>query len=496
MLYGGFLLGLLWLFQVQFLDDFYRSIKAKEVKAAAGEIAILLQQQGEVSEIDAIAANNELCVSVLNEAYSEIYTSNQRDPRCMIDRMTQSEITVLHEEAIQNGGNASRLITKDTLREPQDQEMMQPDQPWMKNRPKGYQNMTYAQVLRLSDAQSLIVLVNAEISPVSATIATIRTQLVIVSAILVGLGLCLAFLMAKVIAAPIKKINESAKRLAQGDYHVAFSGSAYREIQELNDTLRYAAQELSKVTLLQRELLANVSHDLRTPLTMISGYGEVMRDIPGENNAQNVQVIIDEAKRLTNLVNDLLDLSKLQSGAQELVLQECDLWEMTQAMTARFQKLLNDESIHFCLSAQQGGSWRIQGDSGKLNQVLYNLINNAITYCGADKTVEVRLLDQGDHLCVEVEDHGMGIAPQDLPYVWERYYRSAHHVRAAVGSGLGLSIVKQIVELHHGVCGVRSELQKGTTFWLTLPKENHESASKSHKESYRNKASSPQDTDA
>lgn len=466
MLFGGIMLALLWIFQVQLLDDFYRTIKAGSVKAAAEDISGVLMESADRESIDEIAGKNELCVSILNEDYFEIYTSNRRDPRCMIDKMKQSEIISLHEEALVNGGSASRLITTDEKHNPTD-DTQWPAQLGGMNGERGYENMTYAEVLRLSSGQSLIVLVNAEISPVHATVETIRTQLIIISFLLLGLGLILAYVMAKKIASPIMKINDSAKQLAKGNYEVSFTGNAYREISELNDTLTYAAGELSKVQSLQRELIANMSHDLRTPLTMISGYGEVMRDIPGENNAENVQVIIDEAKRLTSLVNDILDLSKLQAGVQSLTLSDFDITALVESLIKRYRKMVSSQDYHIVFEHE--APCTIRGDEIKLNQVMYNLINNAITYCGEDRTVIIRQVNKEHTVRLEIIDHGAGIPKEELPYVWERYYKSKHHVRSAVGSGLGLSIVKNIVELHHGTYGVESELGQGTTFWIELP---------------------------
>lgn len=144
--------------------------------------------------------------------------------------------------------------------------------------------------------------------------------------------------------------------------------------RELAATLNYAAAELSKVEDLRRELIANVSHDLRTPLTMISGYAEVMRDIPGENTPENVQIVIDEANRLTGIVNDLLDLSKLQAGALTLTVSEFNLTEDIRNTLHRYDKLADfsfpftyDRTVYVC------------ADQLKISQVLYNLVNNAST---------------------------------------------------------------------------------------------------------------------
>lgn len=192
-----------------------------------------------------------------------------------------------------------------------------------------------------------------------------------------------------------------------------------------------------------------------------------MRDIPGENTPENVQVIIDEANRLTGLVNDILDLSKLQAGVQTLAVTPCAITKMIMRLTERLQKMLEARDYH--IKFEYDKECVIEGDEIKLNQVMYNLISNAVTYCGDDRTVIVKQEVVENGVRIAISDHGAGIPESELPYVWDRYYKSKqHHVRSTLGSGLGLSIVKNILDLHHAQYGVESEMGKGTTFWVKL----------------------------
>ena len=473
LLFSGIMLLMLWVFQVQFLDQFYRMIKSHAVKNAAVSIQQVIDNDEDYKEqIEAIARKNDLCVSVLNEDLTEIYTSNRRDPRCMIDKLKKSEINSIYQEAVANGGNSERFIETDEARNRKMSEVppeitdFTPDNDPIKKE-KGLQNMTYASVVKNEADKALVVLVNAQISPVDATVETIRTQLVIITAVLILLGMLLAYIMSKKIAKPMIAVNQNAKQLAKGNYEVSFNGSGYREISELNDTLRYAAEELSKVQQLQRELIANMSHDLRTPLTMISGYGEMMRDIPGENTPENVQIIIDEANRLTYLVNDILDLSKLQAGVQALELQSCPITKIIKQIAERYAKMQQEEPCQIKLQYEE--SCYIQADEIKITQVIYNLVNNAITYCGEDRLIIVKQIKKAETVRIEIIDHGEGIPKEQLPYVWERYYKNKHHKRSKTGSGIGLSIVKSILELHHAAYGAESEVGKGSCFWFELP---------------------------
>ena len=312
------------------------------------------------------------------------------------------------------------------------------------------------------------VIVDCVITPVSATVHTLRIQLVYISIIMIILSILIAFFLSKFISKPIIKINEQAKVLAKGNFDVEFKESGYREISELSKTLNYTTQELSKSDNLQKELLANVSHDFRTPLTMITGYGEVMRDLPGENTPENVQVIIDEAKRLTGLVNDLLDISKIQAGVTGLETKEFDITESIKAIIERHSKLL--EPYGYNIYFKYNENIIVDADEFKIYQVVYNLIANAVNYSYDNKTITVSQIKHRDNVRIEVEDHGPGIPKDKLDSVWDRYYKiDKNHNRAIIGSGLGLSIVKNILEMHGAKYGVDSTEGVGSTFWFELP---------------------------
>ena len=217
---------------------------------------------------------------------------------------------------------------------------------------------------------------------------------------------------------------------------------------------------------LKNELIANISHDLRTPLTMITGYAEAMRDLPGENTPENVQVIVDEANRLSTLVNDLLDISKIQSGVISLDIKEFSITELINGILTRYNKLIAQENYN--ITFEHGESTVVKGDEIKISQVMYNLINNAITYTGEDKKVVVRQIVEADKVRIEVENPGDKIPEDMLPLIWDRYYKAnKEHKRAVVGTGLGLSIVKGILEAHKFSYGVSSQENK-TVFWFDI----------------------------
>ena len=307
-MFVALLLMLLWLLQIVFLESFYKTIKTNSIKNTAEQIAAGINDEDFYAEVNRLTRQDLICVHVIREDGTAILTSGNQ-PSCILHMLLNDQTSLLFRQAEENGGTVLENYQLLEL------------SPAMQS--KGTpQNASTEQLLygiltargEGDAAEPVMVMVDATITPVNTTVDTLRAQLVIITVIMTAFSVLLVLLLSSMISRPIIRITESAKQLATGDYDVHFTGGSYREITELADTLNYAGRELSKVEHLRQEFIANVSHDLRTPLTMISGYAEVMRDLPGENTPENVQIIIDEAHRLTDLVNDLLDLSHCKAA--------------------------------------------------------------------------------------------------------------------------------------------------------------------------------------
>lgn len=313
----------------------------------------------------------------------------------------------------------------------------------------------------------LALLLNTSVVPLASTMDILNILMSFLTIVVICATVVFALMIALWITRPIEEINRSAKQLAECNYNVRFQAEGYKEIAELADTLNYAAEELHKVDNLQRELIANISHDLRTPLTLITGYAEAMRDLPHENSEENLQIIIDEGNRMKALVNDVLDISKIKAGTAPMNITTVSLTNSIESELTRYNKLRDREGC--IIDFRYAELVTVSGDQNRLMQVVYNLVNNAVNYMGEDKTVLVTQTVNKNRVRISVTDHGEGIAEQQLPLIWDRYYRvDKNHKRAAVGSGLGLSIVRTIVEAHNGKCGVESIPGKGSTFWFEL----------------------------
>ena len=558
------LLGVLWLFQIVYLDDFYKMIKQQETETILNEVEdVLYNSDDPASDVDEIAAKNNIAIYITDNTgqavYNAEYIFNSKMsslPGYMFElfyneavagggeatvqykgsEMVKNEVHVQDQLTVtpnpaeagsvepepqadaEPGAEAESDADADTVTETteqQDEQQMDlapPDEPTefdengepippdltdggdggplapVEDGALSYtiqrehheehflQNMgddlaesiIYVRILQIK-GEERVLMVNSVLTPVDATVATLKYQLVIITIIMVLIAFIIAFVIARTISRSIIKLNEGAGQLAQGNYDVTFNSRDYKEISQLSDTLNYAAGELAKTEALQQELIANVSHDLRTPLTMIKGYAEVMRDIPGENTPENVQVVIDETEHLTGLVNDMLDISKLKAGTIEIQPETYDLTESIKNVLTRYNKLREVEG--YTIDFNYDENVEIYADEQKMFQVIYNLINNAINYTGDDKRVTVNQIIKEDCVRIEVKDTGNGVSEEDIPYVWDRYYkdRSAHK-RALQGTGLGLSIVKKVLELHQARYGVDSVTGQGATFWFEISK--------------------------
>ncbi|HIY96907.1 MAG TPA: HAMP domain-containing histidine kinase [Candidatus Borkfalkia excrementigallinarum] len=327
----------------------------------------------------------------------------------------------------------------------------------------------------ISEANDAYLYIDYSTEVASMAIGTMRVQLIMISIIVIFLALVLSALLSMKLTKPITQITKAAKRMAMGDFSVNFKGEySYAEMDALAETLDYAKEEIGKSDELQKEVLANVTHDLKTPLTMIKSYACMIQEISGDNpekRAKHTQVIIDESDRLTSLVNDILNLSKIRSGMDSLKITNFNLSEFVHTVCERFGYL--SETQGYTIERDIEDELYTEADMEKIEQVVYNLIGNAVNYTGEDKKIKVGLKKEKDGvLRFTVTDTGKGIPPDQIDTIWDRYYRSSEtHKRPIKGTGLGLSIVKTILQKHNFLFGVESEVGKGSTFYVLFPEK-------------------------
>ncbi|GMA52481.1 sensor histidine kinase ResE [Alicyclobacillus contaminans] len=230
--------------------------------------------------------------------------------------------------------------------------------------------------------------------------------------------------------------------------------------------------EERKLDRLRKDFIANVSHELRTPLSMMQGYAEALQDEFGDNPEQRrelADIIHDETLRMKRLVNDLLDLAQLESGQFQMNFQHLDLTRTVRKVRRKFQALALEQGVQLVTEIPVHPVW-VRGDPDRLEQVFTNLMDNAIRHTGSGGRVAVGMEAAGGSVKVWVADTGSGIPVEDLPYIWERFYKADKaRTRGNSGIGLGLAITRHIVLEHRGDIAVESQLGQGTTFTVTLP---------------------------
>lgn len=445
------IVALIWFLQIFLLNNSYEDMKIKEVSRVSSEIqAAYLRQDEYFSEnIQRMSLVNDYYVMMEKKDSILRFVPDGDNPAPVVGyAMRIPEL----KKAIMNNAQLNHAYIKFSM--------------GMEN----YDILAYGTIIDLEDDTPVFLYIFTPLYPVNSTVQILKNQLSIVTIVALILAFILAYLFSRRISKPIKGMTEEAKKLSYGNYDAHFVGNSYSEVNKLADTLNTSAYEMASTDQRQKDLIANVSHDLKTPLTMIRSYAEMIRDLSGDNPEKrntHLKVIIDESDRMANLVNDMTMVSKLRTNDIELSEDNFDLVLAAKSILDSFDVFKEQEGYLFkFLSPKEAMCY---GDEEKIKQVIANLVGNAVKYCGEDKEVIVRIIKSGKTFKLEVSDHGPGISKEDLPHVWDRYYKaSTNYVRPTEGTGLGLSIVKEILTLHHVDYGVTSEVGKGSTFWFQI----------------------------
>lgn len=433
----------IWLFQIIFLNAYYESAKSKEIDQVVETLKTKFNnKESFINMLDSLTYNNTLCVQIEVEDIIT-YTSGTNNRNCAsLDILKKYKTT----------------FKKSELKE-QNYKILNPT----------YKDKILIKAVKLNN--NTYMYINTQLEPLDSTVTILKSQFIYVTVLVLFLSFLLALLISKQLSKPIEKITQKSKLLANGYTEIQFNtNTGIDEINELSKALNYASSEIAKTNELRRDLMANVSHDLKTPLTMIKAYSEMIRDISYKDQEKmnsNLKTIIDETDRLNLLVEDILTLTKLESKTIKLDKTELNLNDLIKDILSRYHIF---ENYNFIFETDK--EYKVKADKKRLEQVFYNLINNAINYTGKDKTVKIKLTDLNKYLKVEVIDTGKGIKKEDLDKIWDKYYTSnKNHKRAVAGTGIGLSIVKNILELHNYKYGVKSS-KKGTSFYFLIKKLN------------------------
>lgn len=448
--FSTLILLFIWLFQILFLKYYYELYKTNELEQTIENIDLKFKY--DVSNLqdtlEQYAYDRGICSEIMYNG-AVTYTTNPLNRGCLniYNHANKTKVENEKNRFLNSDNNRFRLrivnekITKKTL--------------------------VYG--IKLDDKTTIFI--NTSIEPIDSTVTILKSQFSVITFLVIILAIIVAYFISNKLTGPIHKLTQNSKELSKGNFNISFDTKTdIEELQILSSSLDYTKNVLKQSDELRRDLMANVSHDLKTPLTMIKAYAEMVRDISYKDNQKrekDLNVIIDEVDRLNILVNDILNLSKLESNIDDLVIDDFDLANVINTIIERFKIYSFTEEFIFIKNIPD--KVIIKADKQKIEQVIYNLIGNAINYSNDKKKIYINVYYKKNKIRVSITDVGNGIDKNDVKNIWNKYYKSEKkHRRNTIGTGLGLSIVKNILELHKYKYGVITKKNKGTTFYFYI----------------------------
>ena len=472
-----FLLGLFWFLSTQLLEPLYTKHIEKQLTSQAESIVSQLDKA--IAKGDTLSRwsfghlflNNEFFEKLTVELYSggtlnsfcvDISDSTLRQ----IYKIENQSYCNLHETFLSDSANSKVVNTAIAMRKK------------CRTTPGGFVQTLNpprlsgsAQLLvgRTTADGSYTVLVTTSLVHVAEASNVLSTLLPLAAAMIFLFAMSAAWLFSEWFTKPLRQLSSAARQMAMGNYAVQVDSTRNDELGTLARDFNHMAAEVQHAAQMQRELLANVSHDLRTPLTLIKGYAETVRDLTGDDKAhrdEQMNIIVDETDRLTALVSSVMELSKVTSGADRCQRVHFEMGQLCDEVCERYDAVCAQNNWHLELELPDR-ELPVYADPEMMQRALHNLLGNAMHHIGADGIFILRATPCTEGIRVEVEDHGPGIPPEDLPHIFDRYYRSRSDA-GKQGTGLGLSITKAIFQQHGFRFGVQSIVGKGTTFWFIM----------------------------
>ncbi len=444
-IFGIIMVLMLWLFQIVFLNSFYEIFKKRELRKIGNDVIRYFGTEEFETKVYEESLKKGVAIRILDSNGTVVYPLNYLDlispPRLsdgeykdLVERTLEDPSKMVFYEQHLEQLNLTKLICAQPL--------------------KGGDNLYYLYMTTV-------------LEPIDATTNVLQNQLLIISVVIILLSLVISYFISKKIANPISELTDSAKQLSLGDYNVEFDSEGFVEVRELSEYLNMAKSEMINAINMRSDLLANVSHDLKTPITVIKSYAEMIRDITGKDDQQreeDLNIIIDEANHLTDLIDEILDLTRTEASLRNLKLIPINMEQLSLEIIEKYNHLYKTKNQ---VTVKVSGEPYLLADYDKMVQVIYNLIGNALAYSTEDDDVKVEITNDGKHFIYQVKDTGQGIIDTDKDKIWTQYYRSSkNHKRTGKGSGLGLYIVQNVLEAHGFEYGVKDNKPRGSVFYF------------------------------
>lgn len=449
----------LWFVQIQFFEPNYMNATISQLSTQAGSVA------EEVEALNSFAAKAK------------------DNPLYLLSKTVNGKVFLVGEDGKILYAYSRMLITND--------HELQNDEKGLQDKyhivfskgslgeiikyPEGSSKIYVGVPLEFEGKPAALILYNS-VTELEALMELNRQQLLILSVLLTAAASVFSYLLARSFTKPVKNIEETVKQLATGDFTAVPSVKRGDELGQLSQSVEALSHELQRIDVLRKEVIANVSHELRAPLALISGYSEMVRDVTGPDETkrnQNMDLIIRESRRLSEMVDDIMDYSQLQAGYSELKLELCDPLELAEGSVQYAREAAKQYGIAVSLKHDKELS-AVRMDALKMSQVMRNLLNNAINHTESGGTITVEVC-QKQGVTVSVTNPGEPIPSEEAGIIWERYSRRQHQGERKEGTGIGLAIVRTILESHGFGYGVRSGGHENS-FWFSTEKQARQGA--------------------
>ncbi|MFZ7101956.1 MAG: sensor histidine kinase [Peptococcaceae bacterium] len=449
-----------WIFQIGFLKSFYIYERLNSLKGEGGKIVALFSSQKSLEitpeirgELFSFAASVPGAAAVLDENNNLVEYIFFNEPQTKQNPKTEDIANRKFMEWLQKDEQIMAEIVKQEPFSLRDNKFRRPFT--MVGIPIKNNNVFLGTLI-----------LESPLAPIEESASILKKQLTIITLFSLIIGVITALLLSRHLTKPILQISQAAEKIAKGDFDTSININSQDEIGTLGKIINNLPKELQKLENFRKDFIANTTHELKTPISLIQAYAELIRDLEGEDKEtrdKNLQVIIDEAARLNHIVEDILYLSQIEPDNIKLNSQEFYVMDILNDVIEKLNFLAKKKNINIVLNCADE-SIKVFGDKEKIYQVLFNIVDNAVAYSLENNRILINVFREGR---IEVIDYGPGISPQDLPHIWDRFYKAdKSRKRQSDSTGLGLAIVKNILLAHGFKFGVESKLGQGTMFWI------------------------------
>lgn len=436
-------------------------IMREEKQSVANEIAVVTElyfnitsssigENASIMELNTIARHYDGLIQVISlDGSMAQYSSGSKWDAVMNTRYTEEEISrMLH--AVSDLDSSSVRFTQE------------------KN---GFHMLIGTKPVMDDGVASYVIRFYVDITDARGAVAVAFVEVMLVSLIAVLISVIVVYYTTTRLTRPFMEINDIVQKYSKGDYNVRIPISSIDEATQLAISFNAMADQLKDLEATRRSFVANVSHELRSPLTSMKGFLEAMQDgtIGPEEYDKYIDIVLSETKRMAVMVNDLLDLARIESGKTAIKLEIFDINELIRRTLITFEARIYERHLDVDVKFAQE-QYYVEADSAQISQVLRNIIDNAIKYTPENCKLRIATYAMRREIYVRIQDSGPGIPEKDVPHVFDRFYKveKAHTPTKQSGTGLGLSIVKRIIDQHNQTITLKSAVGKGCTFTFTL----------------------------